>query len=95
MHAKKVDTNQVEIIAALRDAGYSVEPLHAVGEGVPDLLVGGVDRNAGEPRTWLMEVKGERGKLTRHQMAWRQSWRGQYAVVRTVGEAMAVVGVRL
>lgn len=34
MRAKRVDTNQAEIIAALRDAGYTVEPLHAVGEGV-------------------------------------------------------------
>jgi hypothetical protein len=94
VRAKKTDANQIEIIQALRDAGYTVEPLHMVGVGVPDILVGGVDRVAGEPRTWLMEIKTDKGKLTKHQIAWRQTWRGQYAVVRTVGEAMAVVGVR-
>lgn len=93
-YAKKVDDNQAEIVKELRDAGYSVEILSSVGLGVPDLLIGGVCRISGEPRTWLMEVKGSRGKLTKRQQEWRQSWRGQYAVVRTKYEALAVVGVR-
>ena len=93
-YSKRTDRNQSEIAAALRDAGYSVEPLSAVGAGIPDLLVGGVDRNSGEVRTWLMEIKTDRGKLTPRQQEWRAAWRGQYAVVKTVGEALAIVGVR-
>jgi hypothetical protein len=38
--ASKVDANQREVVAALRGAGASVQLLHAVGEGCPDLLVG-------------------------------------------------------
>jgi hypothetical protein len=94
-YAARTDSNQAEVIRMLRDAGYSVEPLHAVGEGVPDLLVGGVDRATGMPSTWIMEVKTERGTLNKRQKAWRQAWRGQYAVVKNGYEALAVVGVRL
>ena len=38
--AARVDRNQAEIVVALRAGGASVQPLHAVGKGVPDLLVG-------------------------------------------------------
>ena len=37
--AKRVDANQSAIVAALRDIGAFVQPLHMVGQGVPDLLV--------------------------------------------------------
>lgn len=102
-YAAKTDSNQTEIIRMLEDAGYSVEPLSAVGEGVPDLLVGGVDRNTGLLACWIMEVKTEAdkerqqraGKLNKRQLAWRAAWRGQYAVVRNGYEALAVVGVRI
>lgn len=102
-YAAKVDANQTEIIQMLESAGYSVEPLSAVGEGVPDLLVGGVDRNTGMLSCWIMEVKvaadkvskQRAGTLNKRQLAWRAEWRGQYAVVRNGYEALAVVGVRL
>jgi hypothetical protein len=93
-HAKRTDSNQRAIVAALRQAGYSVEILSGVGEGMPDLLVGGVSRTDGDLRCWLMEVKAQRGFLNSRQRNWRAAWRGQYAVVRTIGEALAVVGVR-
>jgi len=38
--AKRTDKNQAMIIAALRAAGCSVQSLHAVGQGFPDLCVG-------------------------------------------------------
>ena len=40
MTASRVDSNQPEIVATLRGMGCSVQHLHAVGKGVPDLLVG-------------------------------------------------------
>ncbi len=36
----KVDTNQADIVAALRAAGASVADMHELGHGYPDLLVG-------------------------------------------------------
>ena len=88
--ASRIDRNQPEIITALRQLGASVEPLHAVGKGCPDLLVG--FRN----RTLLMEVKDgtkppcER-RLTEDQRRWHQAWQGQKAIVKSVEEAVAVV----
>jgi len=49
--AARIDANQPAIIAALRSIGATVQPLHAVGGGCPDLLVGLRGRNI------LMEVK--------------------------------------
>lgn len=37
--AAKVDSNQSEIVEALRQVGAQVQPLHTVGKGCPDLLV--------------------------------------------------------
>jgi hypothetical protein len=82
--AAKVDRNQPDIIRALRDIGASVEPIHAVGGGVPDLLVGF------RGRTLLMEVKSEDGTLTDDQTRWHLSWRGQKAIVRNVDEALTI-----
>jgi hypothetical protein len=44
-YAAKVDANQAAVVAALRKIGASVQPLHGVGAGVPDLLVGFQGRN--------------------------------------------------
>ncbi len=49
--AANVDRNQPEIVAALRAAGATVEYLHAVGGGCPDLLVGYRGAN------YVLEVK--------------------------------------
>jgi hypothetical protein len=87
MTAHRVDTNQAGIVAALRAAGCTVECLHAVGGGVPDLLVGTPDG-----RNLLLEVKSAAGRLTVHQRIWHRNWQGQVAVVRDVEEAMAAVG---
>jgi len=82
--AAKVDRNQSQIVAALRDIGASVEPIHALGGGVPDLLVGF------RGRTLLMEVKTDDGRLTPQQVKFHQSWRGQTAIVRSIDEALMI-----
>lgn len=89
--AAKVDANQGKIVAALRKAGATVELLHAVGAGVPDLLVGWQGCN------YLVEVKdGSRPpserKLTPHQVVWHEEWRGHVVVVTSVKEALEVLG---
>lgn len=88
--AAKTDDNQAEIVAALRKIGASVQPLHAVGQGCPDLLVGwrGI--------TSLLEVKDGKKppsarKLTEDQVKWHAEWRGQVTVVETVEQAIEAI----
>lgn len=90
--AAKVDANQNEIIDALRAVGASVQSLHTVGDGCPDLLVGYRNRNM------LLEVKDgrltpSRRALTRDQKEWHAGWKGGVYVVQNVDEAMFAVGV--
>lgn len=89
----RVDANQAMIVRALRMACATVEPkLARVGGGVPDLLVGFRGRN------YLMEVKdgakpARQRALTDAEAMWHIGWGGQVAVVSTVAEALAVIGV--
>lgn len=99
--SRKVDANQAEIVAGLRALGYSVQPLSAIGKGVPDLLVGGYGMNL------LLEVKDpaqdcpggelrkafpkEHGGLNEDQFDWHRRWIGQVAVVRTLDDAVQVI----
>lgn len=74
-----------------------MQPLHTVGKGVPDLLVGRNGTNV------LLEVKsgwripggGLRPgykRLTPDEKEWHESWQGQVAVVGfTSAEAVAVI----
>lgn len=92
--AAKVDDNQGDIVDALRAVGCTVQPLHAVGKGCPDLLIGSPFSRA----NLLLEVKDgskppSARKLTRDQVLWHDAWRGQVAVVTSVKEALEAVGV--
>ena len=84
----RIDDNQPSIVKALRAAGYSVQPLSAVGKGCPDLLVGRFGR------TFLLEVKNRDGNspaqraLTAQQVEWHKAWRGHVVVVHTPEEAL-------
>lgn len=89
--AAKIDANQVAIVAALRSAGCSVQHLHQVGEGCPDLLVGIGGR------TLLVECKDggkppSKRRLTPDQMAWIGAWRGGAVwLVTNVSEALEAI----
>jgi hypothetical protein len=93
MRAARVDANQAAIVDALRKAGATVQPLHTVGQGVPDLLVGY------RLQTILIECKdGDKApserRLTPDQLAWHREWRGgPLAVVCDVESALRVLGV--
>ena len=78
--AAKRDTNEAEIIAALRAAGASVQPLSI--KGGPDLLVGYHGGNL------LLEVKQREAKLTPDELVWHELWAGQVAIVRSVEDAL-------
>ena len=89
----RTDRNQTEIVAALRAAGASVYSLAAVGQGIPDLLVGYAGRTA------LVEVKDgskppSARQLTPDQQQWHQTWTGgTLAVVPDVEAALRVLAV--
>jgi len=84
--AARTDASQRAIVAALRKAGATVQPLHAVGAGVPDLLVGYRNRN------FLIECKVKGGKLTGRQETWTHDWRGAVWLAFTPDEALRAIG---
>lgn len=86
----KVDANQKQIVAALRQAGCSVQSLATIGKGCPDLLVG---RNG---KNFLFEVKDgakvpSARKLTDDEKQWHQTWAGQIAVVESIDDAVRLI----
>ena len=97
--ASAVDSNQAEIVAALRKRGHLVQSLAAVGGGVPDLLVGvslPTAQNA-SGHFMLLEVKDGRKvpsarRLTPLETAWHAAFKGfPVAVVHCAEDAVRAV----
>jgi hypothetical protein len=89
--AARVDANQAEIVKALRRVGATVQPLHTVGDGCPDLLVGYRGTNH------LLELKDgskppSARQLTDDQKRWHNHWRGIAHVVTSINDALCVIG---
>jgi Holliday junction resolvase len=79
---KKVDNNQTQVVKALRDMGATVQHLHAVGKGCPDIVVGFKGKNL------LLEIKdGDKKVLTPDQVNWHKLWKGQVSVVTNADDA--------
>lgn len=90
---KRVDANQKEIVAALRKVGATVQTLHEVGKGCPDLLV------AFRGVNYLLEVKDgkktpSKQRLNEDEQEWHAKWGGPVHVVRSVDEAIRVLGAQ-
>ena len=82
----KVDSNQFEIVQALRQSGCSVQILSSVGGGCPDLLAGRNGVNI------LLECKSSpNAKLTPDEQKFFDTWKGKAVIVRDVDEALAVM----
>lgn len=81
--AKRVDANQAEIVAALREMGASVFDLHEVGHGCPDILVGY------KGYTCLMEIKTPGKFLSKRQEDWFDEWYGEVYVIHSVDAAIS------
>ena len=83
----KTDTNQAEIVAALRRIGAVVACTHQLGAGFPDLVVAWGGRN------WLIECKVPGAGLTGDEPAFHDEWRtrGQVDIVTTPEEAIELV----
>lgn len=87
MTYKRVDDNQAKITKALRAEGWTVQHLHEVGKGCPDLIVGAKDKN------FLVEVKdgNKAWKLTPDQVIWHYNWQGQVDVVTSPENAVETI----
>lgn len=86
----KTDRNQPEVIAAMRAIGVSVQSLHKVGQGAPDLLcaIAGL--------TFLVEVKDgakppSAQKLTPDQVEWHKNWKAPVYIVNSTETAIDLV----
>jgi Holliday junction resolvase len=87
MRFAKIDANHGEIVSALRQIGVSVQSLANIGHGCPDIIA------AKGSMTWLIEIKGAKGKLTPDQIKFIDAWSGTVHIVRTVDDAFRLVGV--
>lgn len=90
MRAAKIDRNQPEIVQALRSMGCSVQHLHSVGQGCPDLLC------AIKAVNFLVEVKDgakppSKQVLTPDQIDWHCQWRAPVYIVNSVAQAVDLV----
>ena len=87
-YAKKVDHGHGDIRDGLREYGFEVHDLSAVGGGVPDLMVRVVNG-----RSLFLEVKNSKIKkaeqaLTKDQETWWYYNHEVTRVVQTIGEAL-------
>jgi Holliday junction resolvase len=88
--AANVDNTHREAVRQLRQIGASVQPLHTVGNGCPDLIVGWRGVNV------LVEMKdGAKNQAKRalnvDQQKWHSRWAGQVCVAESAEEAVVKV----
>jgi hypothetical protein len=82
---RKVDDNHKQISKEFEALGCTVQSLHIVGKGCPDILVGYKGKN------YLFEVKdgtkpNSQKKLTTDEVEFFQSWKGQVAMIESIEE---------
>lgn len=92
MRAKRVDDNQAKIVEHLRRLGITVQHLHTIGNGCPDLLLGFRNKN------FLIELKdslktASKKKLTTDEQEFFDTWKGQVDKCETLDEIIKVVGL--
>lgn len=90
MRAKRTDSNQTEIVKALRKCGYSVFVTSMVGHGFPDLVCGAHGKN------YIFELKDgkktkSQQKLTDMESLFHLSWQGTVHIVTSIDEAIDIV----
>lgn len=87
IHRHRSDTNQTDIVNALRKIGYTVADTSQAGGGFPDIVVGYGGINV------MIEIKSDTGspsqtKLTPAQVKFHDEWGGQICIVKTAEEAI-------
>lgn len=88
--AARTDKNQTEIVKMARSFGASVQHLHTIGKGCPDILVGFRGKN------FLWEIKDgskppSKQKLTRDEMDWHYAWQGSVQIITCVDDVIAIL----
>lgn len=88
--AARVDSNQKEIVAALRKAGASVAHTHTIGKGFPDIVVGHRGLNL------MVEIKDgslppSGRKLTKDEYEFHEVWKGQVCIVESIDDALGLL----
>lgn len=66
-YVAKKDANHTDIVGKLEKCGLHVADTSKLGFGFPDLVVTGYNRKADRVMALLVEVKGDKGKLTDHE----------------------------
>lgn len=88
--AARVDGNQRDVVKELRAAGVTVQHLHTVGDGCPDLLAGFGRRN------FVFEIKDpaqppSKQRLTPDEEEWHENWAGAVYTIRDAAEALRII----
>jgi Holliday junction resolvase len=74
-YAKRVDSNQKEIVKVFKDLGCSVFDTSRIGQGFPDLVIG---KNQ---KTVLVEIKSsDKAVYTSAQNLFMMNWKGSTVV---------------
>ncbi len=95
MRRRKVDLNQAEFVRMLLGCGLTVADIHAVGGGLPDILVGGHSLRHGQAMNLLVEIKS-RGKLNRvtsAEVEFEEWWRGPRMRTESVDDVLRFFGL--
>lgn len=88
--AARTDRNQKQVVEDLRALGFSVQHLHQIGKGCPDICVGKNGRN------YLFELKDPEKppsarRLTSDEEDWFSKWRGQVDIAHDAEEIIEIV----
>ena len=92
MQAKRIDSNQPEIVAKLRAVpGVVVFHTHEVGKGFGDIVCGFRGNN------YIFEIKDpdkpkSKRKLTPKEKIFHETWPGQVDTIETAEEALLIMG---
>lgn len=78
--AKKRDANEPIIADYFRKSGLSVEYIDTPS----DMILGYANSS------YLVEIKTEKGKLTKRQSNFIKDWQGDYYIIRTLDDAKAL-----
>lgn len=90
MRARKIDTNQPELVKQMRKLGMTVFITSMVGQGYPDLSasIGG--------KNFLFEVKNPANppcerQLTPDEQHFFDTWKGQVDKVETIEDVLRII----
>lgn len=94
---KRVDANQTKLVQVARQLGLSVAITSGVGQGFPDIVVGGqmpclCGSGRRATQTKIVEIKTATGILTPDQKEFHQIWRGQIDTIRSEDDVLYLIG---